>query len=37
MGHSTITTTMGYFTLLPSHLAQLVDDLPVPALAIGTH
>jgi integrase len=36
MGHSTITTTMGYFTLLPEHLAQLVDDLPSLTLAVST-
>jgi integrase len=35
MGHSTITTTMGYFTLLPSHLAQLVDELPSTTVAAG--
>lgn len=35
MGHSTITTTMGYFTLLPSHLAQLVDELPTLAVAVA--
>ncbi len=35
MGHSTITTTMGYFTLLPSHLSQLIDELPTPAVAVS--
>ena len=35
MGHSTITTTMGYYKFLPSHLTQLVDETPAVAAVVG--